>query len=118
MEYAGQWVAWTRDRRRVVAVSDPFADVMDRALQSGECDPYVSKIPGTPDSASRPPVALLDDESPNIVDDVSKAVPDADLWLNTPNMSLGGEKPRDLINTDRELEVRYLLRGIIDGIPT
>ena len=35
-----------------------------------------------------------------------------------PNNLLGGEKPRDLIRTEREQEVRYLLRGIQDGITT
>jgi hypothetical protein len=45
-------------------------------------------------------------------------IPNAEAWLDSPNISLGGEKPRELIGTDMEPEVRYLLRGIKDGITT
>jgi Protein of unknown function (DUF2384) len=118
MEYAGRWVAWTRDRQRVLAVADSFPDVMNQAIRSGESEPYVNKVPGvSPDSARRPFV-LLEDESPNIVDDVSKVIPNSEAWLDSPNSWLGGEKPRDLIGTEMEWEVRYLLRGIRDGITT
>jgi hypothetical protein len=118
MEYPGRWVAWTRDRQRVLAVADSFADVMRQAIASGEPDPYVKKAPGGLPEAARKPFALLEDESPNILDDISKVFPDPEAWLDAPNSSLGGEKPRDLIGTEREPEVRYLLRGIQDGITT
>jgi hypothetical protein len=118
MEHAGRWVAWTRDRRRVVAVADSFADVLDQAIRSGEPDPYVKKLPGVSPGGARKPVATLEDESSNIMDDVSKVVPDAEIWLDSPNSSLGGQRPRDLIGTEMEREVRYLLRGIRDGITT
>jgi Protein of unknown function (DUF2384) len=118
MQHAGRWVAWTRDRQRVLAVADSFADVMNQAIRSGEPDPYVKKVPGVSPEGARKPFVILDDESSNVVDDVSKLVPDADVWLDSPNGSLGGERPRDLIGTEMEREVRYLLRGIRDGITT
>jgi hypothetical protein len=118
MEYAGRWVAWTRDRQRILAVADSFADVMNQAIRSGEPDPYVKKVPGVSPEVSHKPFVILEDESSNILDDVRKVVPDAEVWLDSPNSSLGGERPRDLIGTEMEREVRYLLRGIRDGITT
>lgn len=112
MEHAGRWVAWTRDRQRILAVADSFADAMAQALVAGEHDPYVKKAPGIALEAGRKPFALLDGESPNIIDDIRKLFPDPQAWLDAPNDSLGGAKPRDLISTDREREVRYLLRGL------
>jgi hypothetical protein len=117
MEHAGRWVAWTRDRQRVLAVADSFADVMQQAIAAGEPDPYVKKAPGV-SPAARKTVAVLEDESLNIIDDVKKVFRDPDTWLDSPNNSLGGEKPRDLISTEREREVRDLLRRIQDGITT
>lgn len=114
MKHAGRWVAWTRDRRRVVAVADSFADVMRRAIRSGESDPYVKKVPGAP----REPAVTLEDESSDIMDDVIEAVPDAEVWLDSPNGSLGGQRPRNLIGTEMERDVRDLIRGIKDGITT
>jgi hypothetical protein len=118
MEYAGRWVAWTRDRQRVLALADSFADVMNQAIRSGESDPYVKKIPGDSPDGARKPFVILEDESSNIVDDVSKVVPDSEAWLDSPNSLLGGERPRDLVGTELEQEVRYLIRGIKDGITT
>jgi hypothetical protein len=118
MEHKGRWVAWTRDRQRVIAVADSFADVMKQAIASGEPDPYVKKAQGVSPEAARKPFAILEDESSNILDDVGKVFPDPETWLDSPNSSLGGEKPRNLISTEREREVRYLLRGIKDGITT
>ena len=94
MEHAGRRVAWTRDRQRVVAVADSFADVMSQAIRSGERDPYVKKLPGVSPGGARKPVVTLEDESSNIIDDVSKVVPDAEIWLDSPNSSLGGQRLR------------------------
>jgi hypothetical protein len=118
MQYAGRWVAWTRDRRRILAVANSFADVVKQANRSGESDPYVKKVPGVSPEGIRKPFVILDDESTNIVEDVGKLIPDAEEWLDSPNSLLGGERPRDLIGTEMEPEVRYLLRGIRDGITT
>jgi Protein of unknown function (DUF2384) len=118
MKHAGRWVAWTRDRQQVLAVADSFADALKQALAAGEPDPYVKKAPGASPKAGRKPFAILEEESPNIIDDVRKVFPNPDAWLDAPNDSLGGAKPRDLISTQRESEVRYLLRAIEDGITT
>jgi Protein of unknown function (DUF2384) len=118
MQYEGRWVAWTRDRRRIVAVANSFADVVKQANRSGESDPYVKKLPGVSPEGIRKPFVILDDESTNIEEDVSKLIPDAEEWLDSPNSLLRGERPRDLIGTDMEPEVRYLLRGIRDEITT
>jgi hypothetical protein len=118
MVYAGRWVAWTRDRQRVLAVADSFADVMNQAIRSGESEPYVKKVPGASPNGARKPLVILEDESSNIVDDVSKVIPNSEAWLDSPNSWLGGERPRDLIGTEMEWEVRDLLRGIRDGITT
>ena len=115
-KHAGQWVAWTRDRRQVLAVADSFADVMKEAAAAGERDPYVKKVPGLSPKAK--PFARLDDESDDILEDIRKVICNPDAWLDAPNDSLGGEKPRELISTGRGQEVRYLLRGIEDGITT
>jgi hypothetical protein len=118
MEHAGRWVAWARDRKRVLAVADSFAEVMKQAAAAGEKDPYVKKAPGISPNAVRERIAVFEDESPDILDDVSQVFPDSDAWLDAPNSLLGGDKPRDLIGTEREREVRDLLRGIRDGITT
>jgi hypothetical protein len=118
MEHAGRWIAWTQDRKRILAVANSFVDVMAQAEAAGESDPYVKKAPGIAPRTARKAFALLEDESPDIIDDVRKVFPDAEAWLNAPNDALGGAKPRNLIGTDREPEVRYLLRGIEDGITT
>jgi Protein of unknown function (DUF2384) len=118
MEYAGRWVAWTRDRQRVLAVADSFTDVMNQAIRSGESEPYVKKVRGVSPESIRKPFVLLEDESPNIIDDVRKVIPNSEAWLDSPNCWFGGEKPRDLIGTEMEWEVRDLLRGIRDGITT
>jgi hypothetical protein len=118
VKHAGQWIAWSRDRQRILAVADSFSGVMAQAEAAGEPDPYVKKAPGFSPQTAHNPFAILEDESSNIIEEVSKVFPDPDAWLDAPNSSLGGEKPRALINTDMEQEVRYLLRGIQDGITT
>jgi hypothetical protein len=118
MEHAGRWIAWTRDGKRILAVADTFSDVMTQAEEAGESDPYVKRAPGVALGTAHKPFVLLEDESPNILDDVRKDLPAPEAWLEAPNAALGGEKPRDLIGTDREPEVRYLLRGIKYGITT
>lgn len=115
---AGRWIAMTRDRERVLAIADSFDVVMEQALAAGESDPYVKKVPGLAPEAGRRQSELREDESPNILDDIQKLIPDPDTWLNAPNDFLGGKRPCDLINSEGERELRYLLRGIVDGITT
>jgi hypothetical protein len=116
MEYAGRWVAWSRNRERVIAVADTYADVMKQALAAGEANPFVKKAPGISPTEARQPFTLLEDESPDILEDLKPLIPELEEWLDTPNVFLGGEKPRDLIGTDREEQIRDLLRGIKHGI--
>ena len=95
MEHAGRWVAWTRDRQRILAVADSFADAMTQALAAGEQDPYVNKAPGVSLDAGRKPFVILEDDSPNIIDDVRRLVAagktqrwDIVKWAVTINMAL------------------------------
>jgi|GEM_PF-1023337 len=118
MEEAGRWIAWSHDQRKILAVADSFADAVAKAKAQGEHDPYVKKSPGVAEKPSRKPFVLLRDESPNILDDIKKVFPDSSEWLDMPNELLGGQTPRELIGTERERELRYLLRGIEDGITT
>lgn len=41
----------------------------------------------------------LEDESSDILHDAIGVVPDTDVWLDSSNRSLGGQRPRDLIGT-------------------
>ena len=45
---AGQWVAWTADRRRVVAHGDRFDDVCAEAIAAGCQEPLMQRVVGTP----------------------------------------------------------------------
>ena len=78
----------------------------------------MKKAPGIAPETKRKPFTLLEDESSNIIDDVNKIFSTPEDWLDAPNDLLGGEKPADLLGTDREVELRYILRGIQDGIIT
>jgi len=61
---------------------------------------------------------LFPDEQADIKKDVATLIDDPSEWLATPNTRLGGDKPQDLIGTDREQLLRDLLRSIKYGIPT
>ena len=78
----------------------------------------MKKLPGVAPERAGKPLVILEDESSDIVADVKKLIPDAEVWLNSPNTALGGKRPLDFIGTEMELEVRYLIRGIKDGITT
>lgn len=66
----------------------------------------------------RPSYPLLPGEKADIRKEAASLIADADRWLDTPNARLGGEKPNDLIGTDREWILRSLLRAFKYGIPT
>lgn len=61
---------------------------------------------------------LLPDEDADIRKEVKALVANPSMWLAAPNDQLGGQKPRDLIGTDREQLLRDLLRAIKYGMPT
>jgi hypothetical protein len=61
-------------------------------------------------------IQLLPWEDPDIRKDVAKMHNFPTNWLSTPNSRLGGEKPEDLIGTDREQWVRDILRSYYYGL--
>jgi hypothetical protein len=58
---------------------------------------------------------LLPGEDADIVKEPENQIPDASTWLDTPNSRFGGDKPRDLIGTDRKWNLRNVLRAIKYG---
>jgi len=58
---------------------------------------------------------LLPGEHKDILIDVLDLIPDPDAWLDTPNARFAGDKPRELIGTDREWNLRNMLRAIKYG---
>jgi len=117
-ERPGSWIAWNKARQTVIAIADTYADALKQAGNAGEADAEIDKAPGVHPVAAARPFTLLEDESQNIIADVERIIPDAIEWLDTPNTNLWFERPRDLIGTGRERQLRYLLRGIRNGITT
>jgi hypothetical protein len=75
----------------------------------------VAKKKPTPQPSS--PDGLLPGEEEDIRREAASVVADPGGWLNEPNDQLGGQRPNDLIGTDREQHVRDLLRAIKYGMP-
>jgi hypothetical protein len=61
---------------------------------------------------------LLPDEHADIRLDVADLIADPAQWLDMPNSQLAGQKPNDLIGTEREQLLRDLLRAIKYGLGT
>lgn len=59
---------------------------------------------------------LLPGEAEDIFEEFELVVPDSKRWINSPNDLFGGRKPRDLIGTDEEEELRNVIRAIKNGI--
>jgi uncharacterized protein (DUF2384 family) len=49
------------------------------------------------------------DESDPLLADIAKLVVYPDAWLDTPNYSLGGQRPRDLLQTEKGRAILYNL---------
>jgi uncharacterized protein (DUF2384 family) len=47
---------------------------------------------------------------------IAEVVAEPDQWMDTPNDQLGGNKPRDLIGTPHEGQLRDLARSIKIGM--
>ena len=62
------------------------------------------------------PVARDPDEKVDPNKLIDEVVPDPQAWKNTRNPALGGEKPVDLMNTDREFILRGMLRAAKHGM--
>jgi hypothetical protein len=61
---------------------------------------------------------LLPGEKADIREEVAALIAEPEKWLDMPNNQLGGEKPKDLIGTEREQLLRDLLRAIKYGMMT
>jgi hypothetical protein len=61
---------------------------------------------------------LLPDEKADIRQEIDALIADPAQWQDAPNDQLGGQKPKDLIGTEREQLLRDLLRAIKYGMPT
>lgn len=119
---AGRWVAWDQRRRKILAVSENFMDViqaLEAAKKQDDPDVVVDVAPGlTPEALARRS-QILPDESPDVVEDVRKMFgSDADRWLDTPHLYLAMQSPRSLAGTDQEYLLRWLLRQMRSGIPS
>jgi hypothetical protein len=112
----GRWVAWDENQEKVLAVADTYPELMESVQRNGLADPIIERAPGFHPTVANMPFKLLDGESSDILKDVGETIPNADEWLDTPNTRLGCHKPRDLIGTAQEQQLRYLLRGIWSGI--
>lgn len=62
--------------------------------------------------------SLLPGEQEDIRQEVKTMIAEPAKWLDTPNDRLGGQKPGDLIGTEREQLVRDLLRALKYGLFT
>lgn len=112
----GRWVAWDRRKQEIIAIADDYRTLMEQVTNGDDPNIIVGVAPGIhPEAASRPFV-LLENESPDIIDDIRLLIDDDPAWwLDRPHVLLNLRKPRDLIRTEDEKQVRYLLRGIRSG---
>ena len=44
MEYAGQWIAWNKDRTRIVAHGAKFGEVRAEAIAAGCAEPLMQRV--------------------------------------------------------------------------
>src|SRR5262249_54019712 len=114
-EYSGKWLAWDADHKSILAAADTYPEIMAFVAQAGQPDLRVERARGLHPAVAEHPFVLLEDESPDVLDDVRKTIPDPEEWLDTPNTRLWCRKPRELIGTPQEKYLRYILRGIRSG---
>jgi Protein of unknown function (DUF2384) len=58
----------------------------------------------------------VDEETSDLRNEAAKIVTNPDLWLHTPNDQLSGESPIDVIGTDKEFQLRALIRSVKHGV--
>jgi hypothetical protein len=58
------------------------------------------------------------DPDTNLLDLIREIVADPQVWMDTPNDQLGGQRPRDLIGTDQEERLWDLARAVKFGMPS
>ena len=56
------------------------------------------------------------DERADLESLIAEVVADPDQWMDAPNDQLGGYKPRELVGTEREGQLRDLARAIKNGM--
>jgi hypothetical protein len=44
LEYAGQWVAWNKDRTRIIAHGSSFGETRSQAIAAGYEEPLMQRI--------------------------------------------------------------------------
>lgn len=116
---AGRWVAWDQRRRQIIAVADTYPELMKQVPNPDDPDVVVRTAPGIHPVAAARPFTLLSDESPDVLEDVKNVIGDEhERWLETPHWWFEGRRPRDVVGTEEEKQLRYLLRQIRYGIPT
>jgi len=114
-DYPGQWLAWDSARRNVIAVNADLKALLKEVEKLGESDPWVESAPGFQPGFLEEMSKPKEGESENIIDDIKSTIPDAEEWLDTPNIFFWGEKPRDLIGTQGEFHLRQMLRELWSG---
>jgi hypothetical protein len=117
-EWEGKLIAWDQEQKRVLAVASNYKELIDRVLAIGEKAAWVERVRELTPANVNPEFALLEGESPNILDDICIFFRDTDLWLDAPNAHFGGLCPRTLLQTPEEWVIRDYLRGIRCGITT
>lgn len=114
-DLAGKWIAVDDDQERVLAWADTFPQLLELIEQKGLGDPEIHIAPGFPPNFYENAAKLLEGESPEILTDIYKTIPEAEQWLNTPNDYFGSKAPRELIGTPNEWQLRFMLRRIWYG---
>lgn len=61
---------------------------------------------------------LFEDELPDLYEQLKRDYEHVEDWLDTPNEALWGERPRDMIGTEKEIHLRDFLRRIRYGLMT
>ena len=112
----GRWIAWDENQESILAYADTYPEIMARVEELRLVNPFVERAPGLHPSVAEKPFEIREGESPDVLNDVRETIADADGWLDTPNTQLGYEKPRTLIGTTQEEQLRDILRGIWSGI--
>jgi hypothetical protein len=46
-EYSGKWIAWDHSQTKIVASGQTFGEARQRALDAGEPDPILAKVPNS-----------------------------------------------------------------------
>ena len=115
-ENPGSWISWDRVKRKVFGIVLTWAEVRKHVPDPDDPNVEIDVAPGIHPLVAARRFELLNDESPNIIEDVEKLHGNADQWLDSPNRWFHGRTPRELLGTEEEIYVRYVLRAIRNGV--